>query len=197
MIGGVPLIDRSDSVLIVIDAQPGFSGATDAAAREAARSRAVAAWLVGVAAALDVPIVVTEEDPAANGSTDVSIAARLPPGTPILAKTIFGLAEEPAILAAVVASGRRTTVLVGAETDVCVAHSAVGLADRGFRVAVVQDATFSPGLMHEHGLAHLRDVGVEIRHAKGIYYDWVRTVAAARAFQADHPDLAAPPGFEP
>ena len=32
-------IDRSDSVLIVIDAQPGFAGSTDATARDAARSR--------------------------------------------------------------------------------------------------------------------------------------------------------------
>ena len=94
------------------------------------------------------------------------------------------------------ATGRRTTVLVGAETDVCVAQSAVGLVDRGFRVVVVADATFSPGAMHDHGLAQMRDAGVEIRHAKGVYYEWVRTVAEARAFQAGHPDLAAPPGFE-
>jgi nicotinamidase-related amidase len=192
----VPLIDRSDSVLIVIDAQPGFAGATEATGRDAARSREVAAWLVGVAAALGVPVIVTEEDPATNGPTDASITARLPKDTPILAKTIFGLADEPAILAVVVATGRRTAVLVGAETDVCVAQSAVGLADRGFRVIVASDATFAPGEMHEHGLAHLRDVGVEIRHAKGIYYEWVRTVTAARAFEADHPDLATPPGFD-
>jgi nicotinamidase-related amidase len=192
----VPLIDRSESVLIVIDAQPGFAGSTEGTARDAARSRDVAAWLVGVAAALGVPVIVTEEDPATNGPTDEAITARLPKGTPILGKTIFSLADEPAILATVVGTGRRTTILVGAETDVCVAQSAVGLADRGFRVVVASDATFSPGSMHERGLAHLRDAGVEVRHAKGIYYDWVRTVAEARAFHADHPDLAAPPGFE-
>jgi nicotinamidase-related amidase len=192
----VPLIDRFVSVLIVIDAQPGFAGSTEATAQDAARSRDVAAWLVGVAAALGVPVIVTEEDAATNGSTDAAIAARLPNGTPILAKTTFGLADEPAILAAVVGTGRGTAVLVGAETDVCVAQSAVGLADSGFRVVVVADATFAPGEMHDHGLAHVRDAGVEIRHARGVYYEWVRTVAEARAFEADHPDLAAPPGFE-
>ena len=192
----MPLIDSADSLLIVIDAQPGFAGATETTARDAARSREVAAWLVGVAAALAVPIVVTEEDAAANGPTDQLIAGRLPVGTPILPKAVFGLADEPAILAAVEATGRRTTVLVGAETDVCVAQSAVGLSDRGFRVVVVADATFSPGEMHDHGLAHMREAGVEVRHAKGIYYDWVRTLAAARSFQTGHPDLAEPPGFD-
>ena len=190
------MIDEVDSLLIVIDAQPGFAGATEATTRDATRSREVAAWLVGVAAALGVPIVVTEEDPAANGPTDPLITARLPTGTPILPKGVFGLAAEPAILAAVESTGRRTQILVGAETDVCVAQSAVGLADRGFRVVVVADATFSPGDMHDHGLSHLRDAGIEIRHAKGVYYEWVRSVAAARAFQTDHPDLATPPGFE-
>jgi nicotinamidase-related amidase len=191
----MPLLERADSVLIVVDAQPGFSGREDSDASAAARSRAIAGWLAGVAAALDVPIVVTEEDAATNGPTDPIITARLPTGTPVVAKPIFGLAAVPEILAAVESTGRRTAVLVGAETDVCVAHSAVGLRDLGFRVAVVSDATFSPGEMHELGLQHLRDAGIEVRHAKGVYYDWVRTLADARAFGRAHPDLRDPPGF--
>jgi nicotinamidase-related amidase len=191
----MPLLERTDSVLIVVDAQAGFSGRDDRDASAAAHSRAVAGWLVGVASALGIPIVVTEEDAAANGPTDPIIAARLPTGTPILPKPIFGLAAVAEILAAVEATGRRTAVLIGAETDICVAHSAVGLQDLGFRVAVVSDATFSPGDMHEHGLRQLRDAGIEIRHAKGVYYEWVRTLDAARAFGRDHPDLVDPPGF--
>jgi nicotinamidase-related amidase len=151
---------------------------------------------VGVAAARDIPVVVTEEDAARNGGTDAAILARLPEDTPVLPKATFGLADEAAILAAVQATGRRTAVLVGAETDVCVAQSAVGLLDLGYRVVVVSDATFSPGAMHDHGLAHVRAVGAELRHAKGVYYDWVRTLEAARAFESANPDLANPPGFD-
>ena len=103
----MPLIDRADSLLIVIDAQPGFAGSTDATSGESARSREVAAWLTGVAAALDVPIVVTEEDAATNGPTDPAIAARLPRGTAILPKVVFGLADEPTIMAAVESTGRQ------------------------------------------------------------------------------------------
>jgi nicotinamidase-related amidase len=191
----MPLIERDDSILIVVDAQPGFSGGTGDEGFAARRARAVASWLVGVAAALDVPIVATEEDAARNGPTDPAIAGRLPPGTPILAKPVFGLADVPAILAAVEASGRRTAVLVGAETDVCIAHSAIGLHDRGFRVVVVTDATFSPGAMHDLGLRRLRLAGIELHHAKGVYYEWIRTLEGARAFTAEHPDLARPPGF--
>ena len=189
------LIERSDSLLIVVDAQPGFSGAGGEAARAAAASREVAGWLAGVAAALDVPIVVTEEDPATNGPTDPAIARWLSAATPVLRKATFGLADVPEILGAVESTGRRTAVMVGAETDVCVAQSGVGLIDLGFRIVVVTDATFSPGPMHEHGLRQLRDAGAELRHAKGVYYEWIRTLEAARAFERDHPTLASPPGF--
>jgi len=191
----MPLLERDDSVLIVIDAQSGFSGADDADREAAERSRAVAAWLAGVATVLGIPAVVTEEDAAANGPTDPAIAAALPDGTPVFDKAVFGLTGEPAIVTALDALDRRTAVLVGAETDVCVAHSAIGLQDLGWGVVVVSDATFSPGAMHERGLDQLRDAGIAVRHAKGVYYDWVRTLATARAFESEHPELASPPGF--
>lgn len=191
----MPLLERSDSVLVVVDAQPGFSGADADGNRAAVASREVAGWLAGVASALSVLIVVTEEDAATNGATDPVIGRWLPVGTPVIAKPVFGLVDVPQIIGAIEATGRRTAVLVGAETDVCVAQSAVGLIDLGYRVVVVTDATFSPGVMHEHGLSHVRDAGAELRHAKGVYYEWIRSLDAARAFVLDHPELSSPPGF--
>jgi nicotinamidase-related amidase len=183
------LLDRDDCVLIVIDAQPGFDPPAPVIAR--------IAWLAGVAAALGVPVVVTEEDPGRNGSTAPEVTARLSPGAGAGAhvKGVFGLAGNPAILAALDALGRRTAVLAGLETDVCVSQTALGLLDRGYRVAVATDATASPGEMHEAGLRRMRDAGATLVHAKGVYYEWVRTLEAARAFEAAHPDLATPPGF--
>jgi nicotinamidase-related amidase len=187
------LLERDASVLIVIDAQPRFLAGDATSLVDGIVARV--GWLVGVAAALDVPIVVTEEAPERNGATHPDIAARLPAGTPVLVKPTFGLAAVPAILAAVEAIGRDTAVLVGMETDVCVAQSALGLLDHGRRVAVVADATYSPGAMHDHGLRRIADAGGVVVHAKGLYYEWVRTVDAALAFERAHPDLATPPGF--
>lgn len=190
------LLARDDSLLVVVDLQPGFfAGHGEAARAGLAEAAARAAWLVGVAAALGVPVLVTEEDPARNGPTDSALLARAPGGTRAFEKRVFGLADQPDILAAVEATGRRTAVLVGTETDVCVAQSGLGLLARGFRVAVVTDATFSPGEMHAFGLRRMREAGALQVHAKGVYYEWVRTLAEARRFEAAHPDLAAPPGF--
>jgi nicotinamidase-related amidase len=187
------LIERDDALLIVVDAQSRFYGGAPAADMDRALARA--AWLAGVATALGVPAVATEEDPARNGPTDARILAALPPETARFDKHVFGGADQPDVLAAIEATGRRTAVLVGLETDVCVAHTGLGLLDRGYRVLVVEDATFAPDATHAAGLRRLARAGAEIVHAKGVYYEWVRTLEAARAFEHDHPDLAAPPGF--
>jgi nicotinamidase-related amidase len=188
------LLDAAESFLLVIDAQPSFYGGAPSAEQATALARA--AWLTGVAAALDIPVVVTEEDPARNGPTDPAISAALPAATPILAKRVFGAADQPDIREAIDTTGRRTAVLVGLETDVCVAHTALGLLDREFRVVVVDDATFSPGDMHAAGVRRIVAAGAERLHAKGVFYEWVRTLDRSRALLATRPELATPPGFE-
>jgi len=109
-------------------------------------------WLAKVARQLDVPAVLTEEDPSQNGATYTPIADTFPDAD-ALVKPTFGLAETPEIVGRIEGSGRTTAVLIGFETDVCVAQSAIGLKERGTRVIVVEDAVFSPGEMHQRGLA--------------------------------------------
>lgn len=195
MIAAMGLLSRDDTVLAVVDVQPGFLAREwfskrDAAAAVAALDRVV--WLVALAARLEIPAVVTEEEPERNGPTDPRVLERLSAGTPVLRKSTFGLAGTPEILDRVRGTGRRVVVVVGCETDVCVAQSAIGLRDRGFECVVVADATFAPGEMHAHGLERLASAGVERNHAKGVAYEWLRTVDSARAV-LDEPGLPAPP----
>jgi nicotinamidase-related amidase len=180
------LLERDDSVLVVVDVQPGF---LDAEADSAVERMA---WLIAVAARLGVPVVATEEEPERNGVTDPRVAAQLPIGTPVLRKPSFGLTGTPEILEAVRATGRTTAVVVGCETDVCVAQSAIGLHEEGFACVVVEDATYSPGEMHEHGLARVIADGVSRNHAKGVTYEWLRTVDDAHVVLND-PALPPPP----
>jgi nicotinamidase-related amidase len=188
------LLDVDDSILCVIDVQPGFAdkiGETEG--RGPFVQRVV--WVAALANALGVPIVLTEEEPAHNGPTLPEIVERLPDAAPRLAKPTFGLADVPEILAAVEATGRRTAVLVGMETDVCVAHSALGLLDRGFRVTVVRDAVLAPGDAHDDGIERMRAAGVTLIGAKGLLYEWVRTVDAARTLQAAVAAVPVPDGL--
>ena len=171
------LIEASDRVLCVVDAQPGFVERLPE--EDQARLVGRIAWLCALASRLDVPVVATEEEAERNGATVEAIAARLPPGTPVFAKPIFGAAAVPEILAALESPNRNTFVLVGLETDVCVSQSALGLLERGHRVAVVRDAVASPGESHYQGLERMRDAGAVVVGVKGLYYEWMRDVASA------------------
>lgn len=182
-------------MLVVVDAQPGFFRKDWFAEEDALSARSAlerAAWLVAVAARLEIPLVVTEEEPERHGATEPLIAERLPPRAAVLRKGTFGLAGEPEILAAVRDTKRRTAVVVGCETDVCVAQSAIGLQGEGFAVVVVEDATFSPGEMHARGLERLASAGVARNHAKGVTYEWLRTVDDAHRVLGES-SLPAPP----
>src|SRR5262249_36959339 len=168
------LIDPDDSILLVIDVQAAFLDKLPAVEQRPLLDRI--GWLIGVASWLHIPLVVTAEDIPRLGGVVPDLAQFLPPATPTYNKEVFALAAAPAILAAVAHTDRKTAILTGLETDVCVAQSALGLLHRDYRVVVVADATGSPEPAHAAGLSRMRDAGVVIVHVKNLYYEWLRTV---------------------
>jgi nicotinamidase-related amidase len=174
------LIDVDDSVLLVIDVQDRFLEKHSETDQEMLLNRI--GWVVDVAVRLQVPVIATAEDIAQLGGVTPSIAEKFSADTPVLNKMIFGLAADGKIVAAVKNTGRHTAILVGFETDVCIAHSAIGLLKQEYKVAVVSDATASPGRAHEIGLERMRHAGVVISSVKSLFYEWVRTVERCDTF---------------
>jgi hypothetical protein len=116
----MPLLERADCLLVIVDAQPGFVAHPSMSATEHEQSAAAlghAAWLAGLARLLDVPAVVVEEGVERNDATDETLRARLPPSTPVIGKTTFSLVAQPEAVSAIRATRRSTVVLVGFETD--------------------------------------------------------------------------------
>jgi nicotinamidase-related amidase len=189
----MPLVDHADSVLVVIDVQEGFYG-EGLPPDESARAREALArmtWLAKVARRLAVPAVLTEEDPQRNGATFSPIADVFPDAGPVV-KPTFGLTGTPELVDRIESTRRTTAVLIGFETDVCVAQSAIGLKERGLRVIVVEDAVFSPGEMHDRGLARMASEGIEMNHCKGLAYEWTRTLEQSRSV-LEAPDVGEAP----
>ena len=177
---GYSLIDVSDSVLVVIDVQEYFLAKLPS--KEAAGLVDRIGWLIDVAIRLNIPIVVTAEDIPTLGGVVPAIANKLPPESFVFNKMAFGLGADGDIVAAVEDTGRNTAILVGLETDVCVAQSALGLVQRGYEVVVAADATSSPGSGYEVGLERIRQAGVLVSSVKSLYYEWIRTVAQDHVF---------------
>lgn len=181
------LIDVSDSVLVLIDMQDSFFNKYEKAKSQAVISRAV--WLLRVAAKMDVPIVAMAEDVPHSGTLNDEIAKALPESTEVFNKDYFGCGDQPEICAAVKATGRGTAVLIGMETDVCVAHSALSLMAHGLDVVVVRDATISTAADEDIGLMRIRDAGGVICSVKSLYYEWLRSVSGCVALLDKDPDL--------
>jgi nicotinamidase-related amidase len=177
------LFHRDRSCLLVIDVQQYFLDKLPLDQRAPLVARI--GWMTRVAQALGIPIVATAEDIAANGPLVPELAALLPAGQPVFDKMVFGLYDQPDIRTAIIATARRECVLVGLETDVCIAHSAFGLAAAGYRVVALEDGCGSPAPHHEAGLRRLRDGGITVTTLKGMFYEWVRDLATLARLRAE------------
>lgn len=187
------LLERSDSVLIIVDVQEYFLKKLPVDQADALVGRIV--WLVKLARWLEIPMVVTAEELDRHGGPISEVENALSPSASTFDKPFFGLAANDEILRELYRTNRRTAVLVGLETDVCVCQSALGLLDQGFRVLAVSDATSSPGLAHEDGLRRMSAANVELITTKMLFYEWTRSVEMAARFRATQADPDGPPGI--
>lgn len=185
------LLDADDSVLVVVDVQEHFLEKLPKAESDLLVERI--RWLVGVARWANIPLIVTAEDVAANGGVHPLLAGALDAQTPCYDKQHFALSAQADILRSVRSTGRQTAVLVGLETDVCISQSAIGLVEKGYRVAVVADAVGSPGPDHAYGLQRIRAAGVVVVALKGLFYEWMRTPARSEQFHAECEDALPTP----
>ncbi len=130
------LLIRGDAMLVVVDVQERINAVM---ADQGHLPRI--AVLIEACAALDVPVIATEQYPKGLGPTVPSVAAPLP--APPLIKDTFSCAREPAVRAAIEAAGRRQAVVAGIEAHVCVVQTALDLVAAGFKVHVPHDAVSS------------------------------------------------------
>ena len=186
------LAQASDSVLIVVDVQAYFLEKIPVHQRVVLVSRI--AWLMRAAGCLDVPVIATAENISALGQLLPALKTLLRGNLPVYDKLSFDLLTQTHIREALEALDKSEVVLVGLETDVCIAHSALQLHAASYRTLVIADATASPEPNHAAGLKRMENAGIIITNTKGIFYEWARDVpGAARLRKQLGPDL--PPGL--
>jgi len=187
------LIDSDDSCLIVIDVQKAFLDKLPPENVGPLIKRIV--WMVGVAVKLNIPVIVTAEDIEGIGTVIPELLEVLHPNSKVHNKMIFGLAGDTNILSDIQKTNRNTMILVGLETDVCVAQSAIGLLENGYQVVVAEDAVGSPGMSHQYGLSRMRSAGIVLSNVKSQFYEWIRTVDRSREFSDQYDDELGNPGI--
>jgi len=164
---------RADSsVLVVIDVQDKLLVKIPTATSLVAN----AGFLLDVAALLDVPILATEQYPKGLGPTTAELARRLPPSLP--SKTTFSCCGAGTFLEELEMLRRPNVVLVGMETHVCVAQTALDLLQAGLHVYLPVDALGARGAIdHDTALRRLEHAGAVPTTVEAIAFEWVGDAA--------------------
>ncbi|MGI6030110.1 MAG: hydrolase [Eubacteriales bacterium] len=92
--------------------------------------------------ALEVPMLVTQQYTRGLGETIPEIAEKLGDFTPI-DKTSFSCCGAEGFWEALEATGRKTVLLCGMETHICVLQTALDLLEKGYQVLMVEDCLSS------------------------------------------------------
>lgn len=163
------VIHAQDSVCVVIDVQ------TSLAEVMSQRDPTVAATrlLVRSAGRLGMPVIVTRQNPTRLGDTVPELLEAVGAHVPV-DKMVFDCLAEPRFAARLEATERRTVIIAGMETHICVLQTALSLARAGYGVHVVADAVCSRREQDRSvALSRLRNAGVVVTTAEQVVYEAV------------------------
>lgn len=134
------LLDPNDTVVLLLDHQTGlFQTVKDVPIRDL-RANTVA--LAKIAEQAKMPIIYTASEPAGpNGPIMDELAAAAPNAKYVGRKGEVSAWDNADFVKAVEATGRKTLVMAGVWTSVCVAFPALEAKADGYKVYVVMDAS--------------------------------------------------------
>jgi len=124
---------------------------------------------------IEVPVIMTEQNPSGLGPTIAEIKALLPELKPI-SKMSFSCLGEEEFSRRLKVSGRSQVILTGIETHVCVYQTAMDLAGAGYDVQVVSDCVSSRTKANkELALQKMRAAGIGITGTEMILFELLKT----------------------
>ncbi|HNW30466.1 MAG TPA: isochorismatase family protein [Spirochaetota bacterium] len=134
------MLKREDTALIVIDIQERLA----AAMKEKIMEQVVknTAILIETAKTFGMPMVVSEQYRKGLGQTLPALQEKIA-GCDVLEKLHFDCTRDDALGRNIASVGRKTFVITGIETHVCVFQTALSLLRGGYRVVVASDAVAS------------------------------------------------------
>lgn len=133
-------LNRNECILVVVDIQERLHVAMEETFKETYVKNGII--LIETARTLGMPLIVSEQYPRGLGKTIDVISGHIE-GLPRMEKLAFSCMRDNAIRKAVEDSGRKTAVLIGIETHVCVMQTALDMMDAGYQSVIASDAVCS------------------------------------------------------
>ena len=165
------MLTVNDTMLILIDAQGKLFNAMSG--REELQKN-MQRLLEGLKV-LDVPVVVTEQNPNGLGPTLEELTALLSQYNP-LEKKCFSCCQAPHIMNAVKDARRPNILLAGIEMHVCVYMTCAELLAHGYKVEIVADAVSSRSEFNRNvGLQKCLALGASITCVETALFELLQT----------------------
>ncbi len=165
------LVDAKDSVLLLID----FQASLVPLVNETKRMVAVARKLVSIARDLEIPLTITEHYPEGLKPTVPEIAEHLGEDYAPLVKRVFSCYGLEEFRDALENSNRRTLIVTGVETHICVLQTVLQSLDAGYKVFVVADGVGARSQFdHDIALNRMAAAGAQIVTWEMVVYEWMR-----------------------
>lgn len=158
--GQRPVIDPDDAVMLLIDHQSGLFQTVKDMPMTELRDRAAA--LARMATLAKLPVITTASVPQGpNGPLIPEIHANAPHAKYVARRGEINAWDNPDFVAAVKETGRKTLIIAGTITSVCMAFPAISAVAEGYKVFVVVDASGTYSKMaQEITLARVIQAGV-------------------------------------
>lgn len=158
--GRKPTLDADDVTMLLIDHQSGLFQTVGDMPMPELRARATA--LAKIATLCGIPVITTASVPQGpNGPLIPEIHANAPHAKYVARRGEINAWDNPEFVAAVKATGRKTLVIAGTITSVCMAFPAISAVNEGYRVFAVVDASGTYSKMaQEITLARVVQAGV-------------------------------------
>lgn len=179
--GGAMLLDPSDTVVLLLDHQSGlFQTVKDIAVADLRRNVAMIARLCTL---LKIPVITTASEPAGtNGPLMPEIHELAPHAVYVPRKGEVNAWDNDDFVGEVRATDRRTLVMAGVWTSVCVMFPALDARAAGYDVYAVMDASGDPGEMASRvSLARFVQGGVKPTTTNALLSELHRTWARPEA----------------
>jgi nicotinamidase-related amidase len=144
--GGAALLDASDTVILLLDHQTGlFQRVKDISVAEL-RSNTI--MLAKLATLLKIPVITTASEPnGPNGPLMPEIQQFAPHAVYVPRKGEVNAWDNEDFVKTVRATGKKTLIMAGVWTSVCVMFPALDAKAAGFKVYAVTDASGDPSEM--------------------------------------------------
>lgn len=138
--GSRPVIDVNDSVMLLIDHQSGLFQTVGDMPMPELRARAAA--LAKMATLAKIPVITTASVPQGpNGPLIPEIHANAPHAQYVARKGEINAWDNEDFVKAVKTTGRKTLIIAGTITSVCMAFPAISAVAEGYKVFAVIDAS--------------------------------------------------------